>query len=304
LGKVRITSLENIKMTQMENTTYEINRKEDLYFAIRLTISGIVYLLLLLMLFSLATLPMAGVGILTVFFCAGLIALLFIIRSGILVGYIKGNAVKITKTQFPDIYAILEKQCEKLNIGIPSSYILQSGGILNAFATKFLGRNYVVLYSEIVELAYERGQEALEFVIAHELGHVRRNHMTKRLLLFPSAIIPFLGSAYSRACEYTCDNIGKSLSPNGAMKGLLILAAGKHLYSKVNVAEYVINEQHEAGFWKWFAEKISSHPHLPKRLNNLGISTSVIQKETEKELAKQISERENNSRFMPGQLHP
>ncbi len=223
----------------------------------------------------------------------------FFISSGILVGHIKGNAVKITKTQFPDIYAILEKYCEKLKIDIPSSYILQSDGVLNAFATKFIGRNYVVIYSEILELAYEKGQEALEFVIAHELGHVKRNHMTKKLLLFPSVIIPFLASAYSRACEYTCDNIGKSLSPIGAINGLLILAAGKQLYQKVNAEEYIKNEQYETSFWKWFAEKVSSHPHLPKRLSNIGISQLIIQKEG-KEFTNLTSDSGNdNSRFMP-----
>jgi Zn-dependent protease with chaperone function len=246
---------------------------------------------------SLASKPAILFGII---FYGGFIALLFFISSGILVGHIRGNAIKITKTQFPDIYAIIERYCEMLEIDIPSSYILQSGGVLNAFATKFIRRNYVVIYSEILELAYEKGEEALKFVIAHELGHVKRKHMTKKTLLFPSAIIPFLALAYSRACEYTCDNIGKSLSPSGAINGVLILAVGKQLYKKVNAEEYIKNEQNETSFWKWFAEKISSHPLLPKRLSNIGISQLIIQKEAENEFSNQITKKEDDyNRFMP-----
>jgi len=288
----------------MENINYRINPKENIYFGIRLFLSIIGYFAMLLLILFVFELPLEkSVGFLFLLSYVGIFALFLFFSTGIFVGHIKGNAIRITKIQFPDIYAILEKHCYQLGMDIPASYILESGGILNAFATKFLGRNYVVIYSEILELAYEQGQEALEFVIAHELGHIKRNHKTKRLLLFPSAMVPFLASAYSRACEYTCDNIGKSLSPNGAMNGLLILAAGKQLYKKVNPEEYINNERYEISFWKWFAEKTSSHPHLPKRLDNVGISKPIIKpiipKETEKELSNQENEGEDYSRFMP-----
>ena len=82
----------------------------------------------------------------------------------------------------------------------------------------------------------------------------------------PAMFIPFLGSAYSRACEYTCDSIGSSLSEEGARSGMLVLAAGTKLFRKVNVDQFVGQMQTESGFWMWFSEKVSSHPHLVKRL--------------------------------------
>ena len=247
---------------------YQLNSKENMYFYIRVIASlGLYYLLIKLILLSLQTKGPQMVSIYILYFYAVLIILFIFFRFGILIGFLKGNAIKLNKNQFPDIYQIAVNQSELLGLGkVPGIYILQSGGVLNAFAARFLGRNYVVLYSEIVESAYEQDKTILEFIIGHELGHIKRNHMIKNLLLWPSYLIPFLGAAYSRACEYTCDNIGQALCPSGVRGGLLVLASGKTIYKKVNLKEFIKQDYTEDGFWKWFAEKVSSHPNLTKRL--------------------------------------
>ncbi|HVA97566.1 MAG TPA: M48 family metallopeptidase [Bacteroidia bacterium] len=250
----------------MEQIKYEVTENETFYFYVRLVISIAIYAGLGYTFFAHGVSKLGDILI----FYAILILLYFFFSFGLLVGYIEGNAIKVTKKQFPDVYSIIESHCEKLGMAtVPATYIMQSGGVLNAFATRFIGRDFVVIYSEIFELAYAQGQDALEFVIGHELGHVKRKHMSKHVLLFPSLIIPFLGSAYSRACEYTCDNIGKALNANGGKDGLLILAAGKELYKKVNMEEYINEERNEDSFWKWFSEKTSSHPNLPKRIDRM-----------------------------------
>nr|WP_276514433.1 M48 family metallopeptidase [Exiguobacterium alkaliphilum] len=90
---------------------------------------------------------------------------------------------------------------------LPDVYILQAGGILNAFATRFFQKNMIILYSDIVELSRNGQVKEVEFIIAHELAHIRRNHVQKQWLVLLGNIVPFLGSAYSRACEYTCDRM-------------------------------------------------------------------------------------------------
>lgn len=79
--------------------------------------------------------------------------------------------------------------------------------------------------------------------------------------------IPFLGSAYSRACEYTCDRFGAYYQPQGSAKGLLILAAGKKLYQKMNIDKFGLQASEETGFWISFSEILGTHPNLPKRVN-------------------------------------
>jgi Zn-dependent protease with chaperone function len=187
-------------------------------------------------------------------------------------GSLIGNAIKITDNQFPEYAAIIKKQSALLNLKkVPESYIIQSGGVLNAFATRVYGRNYVVLYSALLSKASNESQEAVEFIIAHELGHIKRNHVSFlfQLIMFPASLIPFLYKAYSRAREYTCDSIGKSLAPLGAEKGLIILSAGKDLAEYVNVDQLIATYNEERCFSSWLFEILSTHPLTIKRIQAL-----------------------------------
>jgi len=152
---------------------------------------------------------------------------------------------------------------------MPDTYVLQSGGMLNAFATRFASRDFAVIYSDVLELAYKQGEPALRFIVGHEFAHLKRRHIQKRLWLLPALFIPFLGKAYSRACEYTCDRMSAFLNSDGAVDGLLVLAAGKGLYKMVNVQEFVSLAKLQRGFWSVFSEIISTHPHLYKRLQEV-----------------------------------
>ncbi len=284
-----------------EDLNYTVHSKEKIYFALKVIFAMLGYAIIFWALFnSLSSVNPVLAPIKFVFYFYGSMIILFLIfRLGIMIGYLKGNAVKVRDNQFPDVYDIVNKQSEKLGLKrVPDTYILQSGGMLNAFATRFLGTNYIVLYSDVLETAYQKNAEAVEFIIGHELGHIKRNHLVKRLWLFPSAIIPFLGAAYSRACEYTCDSIGHSLSPAGVKTGLLILAAGKKLHSKINVTEYMQQDLREDGFWMWFAEKTASHPHLTKRLRVFK-NEIKIRNEAEPNLVMDAAVEINHSKYMP-----
>lgn len=136
-------------------------------------------------------------------------------------------------------------------------------------ATRFLGKNYVILMNEVLKLAYSEGIEVVKFIIAHELGHIKNKHFLKNKIIFPSRILFLTYRAFRRACELTCDNYGKMLSPEGAEKGIIALAVVKNLYKRVNVTVALKHGIVDQGFWGWLAEKMSTHPSLQKRLQNL-----------------------------------
>jgi Zn-dependent protease with chaperone function len=202
---------------------------------------------------------------------AGIFIAINFILHGFLIGHVKANSVKLSPNQFPEVYDTLAEICGKMNVSpIPDVYVMQAGGVLNAFATCFIGKNFVVIYADIFEMAYHHGQEALQFVLCHELGHIRRGHTTiwKRIGLLPGKLVPFLGSAYSRACEYTCDRYGAHLYQAGSNQGLLALASGKVLYQKVDTQSLITDTSRDQGFWTWFSEIFASHPHLINRLKH------------------------------------
>ncbi len=234
-----------------------INSKEKVYYSISLAVSILIYFLLVISL----------VGI--VYILIG--ALIALVVHGLFIGNLRGNSVRVSERQFPEVFHIAISLAKKMNLDtVPTIYVVQAGGIFNAFATRFSRRNFVVIYSDVLELAYEQGEPALAFVISHELAHIKRKHLTNRFWLYPSMAIPFLGTAYSRACEYTCDSFAYHYQPDGAIPGILALAVGKKLYHKCDPYELGKQVEEESGFWIWLAEVFSTHPFLPKRLVALG----------------------------------
>lgn len=249
--------------------------KERVYFVLCIVLSILVYLGLILSIVGIAYI-LIGV-------------LIGLITHGIFIGRLRGNGIRITEYQFPEVYSIARDLSQRMGLeSIPAMYIINSDGIFNAFATKFLGRNFVVIFSDVLELAYEQGESALSFVISHELAHIKRKHLSMRWLLYPALAVPLLGQAYSRACEYTCDLHGAFYVSDGAISGLLALAAGKKLYKKVNLAELVKQSYNESDFWVWLAELFSTHPNLTKRIRL--VQNCVISRNNYISHSKQIPE--------------
>ena len=240
--------------------------KENKYYNIKLVISILIYSGFVI--YMVIKLIESQANIFFALPVISFVVLFFIFRrivSGLFVGSIKGNALRITEDQFPEIHKVIQEQSKRLGFKeAPSTYIME--GQFNAFVTRLARNHIMLLYSDLVVTSMKGDDKILQFVIGHELGHIKRRHLLKRALLLPSALIPFLSLAYSRGCEYTCDRIGYSFSPTGAVEGILTLSVGKDLYSRVNPEKYLEQVTNERSFWIWFSEKFSTHPHTGKRL--------------------------------------
>ena len=195
-----------------------------------------------------------------------LIAGYFWLMKVLAVGHLKGNGVQVTEKQFPQATAMIAEVASLYGMKrIPKVFVLQSGGALNAYATRFAGSNFVALYSDVFSVI-EHDPQVLKFILSHEMAHVKRSHIQKRFWTFLSFWVPFLGPAYSRACEYTCDSFAAEAAPQGAPGGLMLLAAGKDLYRKVSVEDYLEAFKENNTDVVKFTQLLSSHPHLPKRI--------------------------------------
>ena len=233
-----------------------VYKNEKTLFAIMLVFSVLVWGLLLVGTFGLALLYVL------MFFIA------YCFVQSAFVSYIKGTGVRITEEQFPDLKRQIAQCCARLQIHEePQAYILQMGGSLNAFATRFLGRNFIVLYSDVVDGLADH-PDALNFYIGHELGHIKRRHLTWARVLLPATVLPLVGAAYARAREYTCDRHGLAAcdNPASAEQGLAVLAAGSRRARDMNKAAFVAQSHHCEGFWMSFHELVADYPWLVKRM--------------------------------------
>lgn len=242
---------------------YKVNAGEQFYLTIQAVLSMAIYGCFFLALYeshSLWIILLWG----TIFLIANLFAAIF------LAGYIRGNAIKASSTQFKEVFDIVNEQAKALHLKeVPAVYILHEGGFINAFAAKLARKYYVVLLAPVVAEAYKDGEDTLSFVIGHELGHVKRNHLGfwhTMLTLPTSFLMPPLYLAYSRACEYTCDSIGHALSPSGALKGIGLLAVGPELYKKIEMRAWMSDSRKDRGFVTAIDEFFSTHPHLYNRV--------------------------------------
>jgi hypothetical protein len=91
------------------------------------------------------------------------------------------------------------------------------------------------------------------------------------LLTGPAKLVPLLGPAYSRACEYTCDRAAlfavDSLEPS--QRALAVLAAGAKAGAQLDLRSLAHQQQSAGEFWPAVAELTQSHPFLPKRVGML-----------------------------------
>ena len=192
---------------------------------------------------------------------------LYLFVQSTLIAHIKGNGVELSEAQFPDLHKQFTACCDRLHIKTrPQAYILNGNGGLNAFATKFLGTQFVVLMSDVVD-AMDKHADGVRFYIGHELGHLRMKHLNGHLLRWPVLWLPLLGAAYSRARESTCDRHGLACSgsPEGAARALAALSAGAERWKQLDVTAYLSQANHSSGFWMSFHELTAGYPWLTKR---------------------------------------
>ena len=187
------------------------------------------------------------------------------------ISYLKGNGVHVNDQQMPDLYVQFNECCRILEIeNRPELFVMNSDGFLNALAARFLRKHYVVLYSGVVD-ALQKYPDGINFYIGHELGHIKRGHLSFPGLLFPGSILPLLGSAYARSQEYSSDLHGLKCckKPKDAVFAMAVLALGSEQWNKLNIRAYADQSDETGSFWMSFHELTASYPWLSKRMKHL-----------------------------------
>ena len=204
---------------------------------------------------------------------AGFVLYLFY-QIGMMYGGLRADGVRIKPDQFPEVYAIWKEMADDLGFKkTPDLFVKNGNGTLNAFATCVPGyRRFGTIYSDILERALaNQDMQIIRFILGHELGHVRLGHVYWWYFILTAAsnlpgVKYFIGLPLSRAREYGCDKIGFELSNDTECKGLLMLAAGKHLYRQVNIANYEKHQICHSTVWDNVYNFFIDHPNISWRV--------------------------------------
>ena len=181
-----------------------------------------------------------------------------------------GNAVRVHKNQYPDIYETFRNQATKLEISKASLYIIQDP-YLQAF-TLGITSCTVVLTSALVE---QLNQKELDFVIGHELGHYKAGHTKLSTLFTPigsnNVFSGLIFGLWNRKTEYSCDRCGliTTRDIDSAISALIKLSIGKKLFKKLDIKGYVSQIKTAEKRSVKFSELLGDHPLTTNRIKNL-----------------------------------
>jgi Zn-dependent protease with chaperone function len=135
------------------------------------------------------------------------------------------KSIKVGPNQFPKLYNMLRECAETLGIGIPTMFVINSIGVLNASTYCYEDADpLIIMHSSMVERLTDQEMKA---VIGHECGHIHNNHgiyntSVEIIKAASASFIPGVGqimallaqpianalNAWSRAAEVTSDRAG------------------------------------------------------------------------------------------------
>ncbi|MGO4450474.1 M48 family metallopeptidase [Phyllobacterium sp. TAF24] len=246
--------------------------KEKLYGTIMLAAGLMIWIVLLLAIAIsvlkgsiLTIVPMLAVGLL-IWFAS------FVVRS-LIRAHMLGHYVLVSPNQFPQLHRMIEVSAQAVGLKeAPETFIYNSHGVMNAFAVRLVGRKrYIWLTSALIDA--DNGDQ-IRFVVGHELGHHVAGHLNdfSSFLRYPAYLVPFLGQAYSRARELTCDRVGHYLARDvdAARTALQMLACGSAKLNKVmNPQAFQDQEAMVPSFWGFILHIFSYYPRLTKRVQEV-----------------------------------
>jgi len=98
------------------------------------------------------------------------------------------DSVAISSDTMPKLYAYIDAMCKKEGVTTPTVFVTrQKEGFFNAAAQKLLISSGAIIIGH--ELLLESTDAELEAVVAHEIGHVKYNHINKTLGIYIASVI-------------------------------------------------------------------------------------------------------------------
>ena len=91
------------------------------------------------------------------------------------------DVVIVTPETMPKLYAYVDGICDKAQIATPTIFVPRHKDLFNAFAQKLLVSTGGILIGQ--KILRDLSDDAIEGVVAHEIGHIKHNHVNKMIAI-------------------------------------------------------------------------------------------------------------------------
>src|SRR5437763_7021612 len=233
----------------------------------------------------LVVLPLTAVGVVIVFWTDGfgLLAIPLILfgswfATGLTRARFLGNAVRVSATNFPEIYqAVLDAKKELSYSGAVDVFVYAESEI-NAFLLSLFRRKLVLIPAGAVSQRWVATDNEVKWLIARFIGALKSKHHRinfLRVLIDISEKLLFLNLLfypYERATQYSGDQIGLAVTRDlsAALRMTTKFFDGKDVVDRVNLRGLLTQaDEIHGSFFALLARLFSPFPHLADRYLNL-----------------------------------
>ena len=91
------------------------------------------------------------------------------------------DVILVAPETLPKLYEYVDGICHKADIATPTIFVTRHDGFFNAAAQKLFASTGGIIVGQ--KLMHEVSDESLEAIIAHEIGHIKHNHVNKMMAL-------------------------------------------------------------------------------------------------------------------------
>jgi len=196
------------------------------------------------------------------------------------------QAQQITPQTVPEMVALIMTNSTRLQVEPVNVFIIPSTQ-LNAYTFGLDSPKAIVLYSSLFKIM---DQDEIQFILGHEMGHVKLGHTWLNTLVGGIAGIPSsLGAAaimelafrwWNRACEYSADRAGVLAcgKPNKAISALVKLEVGPVARTQAGMQAAIQHlETEDDDIMHNLQELLASHPMIAKRVEEIRQFTNTQQ---------------------------
>ena len=184
---------------------------------------------------------------------------------------VRGKSIALSPQQLPQIYAILERHCERLGIEpLPELYVSDTNMTQPARAYGSWKCDHIVLSSKFLQPNLQPMLPVFAFWLGREIGRLRLEHASwpTEFLLAYVAKIPYLPNPLRRVFTFSEDRYGAFLAPEG-LPGLIGVASGRRMLPEVNASDYLKQVRLYGGVWARLAGLMEAEPTISARIKAL-----------------------------------